>query len=78
VSLAPDLRPSVLSGRSPLQLALLLGPLLALGFAAGVLRGLSRRAGQAERRRRLLTAGWVALLFAGVPLWLFLATALRL
>jgi len=65
-------------GRSPLLLALLLGPLLVLGFAAGVLRGLARRPGLPERRRRVLTAAWVALLFAGVPLWLFLAAALQL
>lgn len=56
---------------------LLFGPLLALGFAAGAVRGLSRREGP-PGRRRALQALWVLLLFAGVPLWLVLAAVLRI
>ncbi len=68
----------MLAGRSPLQLAALVLPLLALGFAAGALRALARRPGVPERRRRTLVAAWVAVLFGGVPLWLFLAATMRL
>jgi hypothetical protein len=66
------------SGRSPLQLAILLGPLLVLGFGAGALRALAQRPGIPHRRRRALSAAWVLLLLCGAPLWLFLAAALRL
>jgi hypothetical protein len=55
---------------------LLLGPLLVLGFAAGVLRALSLRPGVPPARRRALNAAWVLLLLAGGPAWLFLAAAL--
>ncbi len=55
----------------------LLAPLFALAFAAGALRAAGLR--QADpRRRRLLQFLWVALLFAGTPLWLFAAATLRL
>lgn len=60
------------------RLAALLGPLLALGFAAGALRALALRPDVAPRRRRALQALWVLLLLAGAPLWLVLAAALRL
>lgn len=62
----------------PASLALLLGPLLLLGFAAGALRALARRPGLAPGRRRALQAGWVLLLLAGAPVWLLLAAALRI
>jgi hypothetical protein len=58
--------------------ALLYGPLLLLGFAAGALRALAHRPGAPPRRRRTLQASWVLLLLVGAPLWLFLAAALRL
>ena len=62
----------------PAGLALLFGPLLLLGFAAGVLRALARRPDLAPRRRRALQAGWVLLLLVGGPLWLVLAALLRI
>jgi hypothetical protein len=63
----------------PLQrLLLLLGPLLALGFAAGALRAVALRPGVAPRRRRGLQAAWVLLLLFGAPLWLVLAALLRI
>lgn len=58
------------------SLLLLLGPLLAIGFAAGALRALAQRPGAGPRRRRALQAAWVALLLAGAPLWLVLAAVL--
>jgi hypothetical protein len=57
-------------------IALLYGPLLALGFAAGAIRALALRPGLAERRRRVLSALWVSLLLLGVPAWIVLATAI--
>jgi hypothetical protein len=60
----------------PLRLSLLLAPLLAVGAAAGVLRGLAQRAPDGSRRRRTLSAGWVLLLLAATPLWLILAAVL--
>jgi hypothetical protein len=57
--------------------ALLLGPLLVLGFGAGLLRALARRPGLDPRRRRTLQAAWVLLLLAGAPAWLVLAAVLR-
>jgi hypothetical protein len=57
--------------------ALLLGPLLLLGFAAGVVRALARRPGQPPRRTRTLQAAWVLLLLVGAPAWLVLAAVLR-
>jgi hypothetical protein len=62
----------------PAGLALLLGPLLLLGFAAGVLRALARRPDLAPGRRRALQAGWVLLLLVGGPVWLVLAAVLRI
>jgi hypothetical protein len=66
------------SGRSPLQLLLFLGPLFLVGFGAGGLRALALRPRTSPRRRRALTATWIALLLAGGPLWLFLAATLGL
>lgn len=60
------------------QLLLLLAPVLLLGFAAGALRALTLRPGLDPRRRRALQAAWIALLLAGVPLWLVLAAVLRI
>lgn len=62
----------------PASLALLLGPLLLLGFAAGVLRALAARPGVTPGRGRALRAAWVLLLLAGAPLWLILAAVLRI
>jgi hypothetical protein len=62
----------------PVPVALLFGPLLVLGFAAGVLRALARRTGVEPRRRRALQAAWVLLLLVGGPLWLVLAAVLRI
>jgi hypothetical protein len=58
--------------------ALLWGPLLLVGFAAGVLRALGRRPDLPPARRRALQAAWVLLLLAGAPLWLVLAAVLRI
>ena len=52
------------------------GPLALLGFGAGAIRALALRPGQPERRRRALSALWVALLLVGVPAWIVVATAL--
>ena len=64
--------------RSPALLVAVLLPLLVLGFAAGALRALAARDGLTPRRRRALQAAWVLTLLVGAPLWLILATALRL
>jgi hypothetical protein len=64
--------------RTPASLLLFFAPLLAIGFAAGALRALSRSPALPPRRRRALQASWVLLLLAGTPLWLLLAAALRL
>jgi hypothetical protein len=61
---------------SPAALLALAGPLFLLGFGAGALRALARRPDLPDRRRRLLQAGWVALLLAGTPAWLVLAAVL--
>jgi len=58
--------------------ALLLGPLLLLGFAAGAVRALARRPGLAPARRRRLQLAWVLVLLLGAPLWLVLAAMLRI
>jgi hypothetical protein len=58
--------------------AALFGPLLLLGFAAGILRALALRPGVDAVRRRRLQAAWVLLLLAGAPAWLVLAAVLRL
>ncbi len=57
--------------------ALLLGPLLLLGFTAGVVRALAQRPGLALPSRRRLQAAWVLLLLLGAPAWLVLAAVLR-
>ena len=57
--------------------ALLFGPLLLLGFAAGVVRALAQRPDQPPGRRRRLHAAWVLMLLVGTPLWLVLAAVLR-
>ncbi len=58
--------------------ALLLGPLLLLGFAAGAVRALAQRPGLSPRGRRRLQVAWVLVLLAGAPLWLVLAALLRI
>ncbi len=58
--------------------AVLLGPLLLLGFAAGIVRALAQRPGLEPRRRRRLQAAWVLLLLVGAPVWLVLAAVLRI
>jgi hypothetical protein len=58
--------------------ALLLGPLLLLGFAAGVVRALAQRPGLAPASRRRLQLAWVLVLLVGAPLWLVLAAVLRI
>lgn len=60
----------------PRNLALLLGPLLVLGFVAGAIRALARRPGLAPSRRRMLEIGWVLLLLLGAPVWLVFAVVL--
>jgi hypothetical protein len=60
----------------PGRLALLLGPLLVLGFVAGVVRAIAQRPGLAPSRRRVLEIGWVLLLMVGAPLWLVLAVVI--
>jgi hypothetical protein len=60
------------------KLLLVLGPLIAVGFVAGVLRAVAQRAGLSSRRRRGLQAAWVLLLLVGAPLWLVLAAVLRI
>ncbi len=58
--------------------AVLLGPLLVLGFAAGIVRALAQRPGVDPRHRRRLQAAWVLLLLVGAPVWLVLAAVLRI
>ncbi len=60
----------------PRNLALLLAPLLVLGFVAGAMRAVARRPGVAPRWRRTLEIGWVLLLLLGAPLWLVFAVVL--
>ncbi len=60
----------------PGRVALLLGPLLVLGFVAGVIRALAQRPGLAPRRRRILEVAWVLLLLVGAPIWLVFAVVL--
>ncbi len=45
--------------------AVLLGPLLVLGFVAGAMRAFARRPGVPPRRQRILEIAWVLLLLAG-------------
>jgi hypothetical protein len=58
--------------------ALALGPLLLVGFAAGVVRALAQRPDLAPGRRRRLQLAWVLMLLVGAPVWLVLATVLRI
>ncbi len=58
------------------NLALLLGPLVVLGFVAGAVRAYAQRPGLSPRRRRILDVAWVLLLLAGAPIWLVFAVAL--
>ena len=60
----------------PGRVALLLGPLLVLGFVAGVIRALAQRPGLAPPRRRMLGIAWVLLLMLGAPIWLVLAVVI--
>ena len=58
------------------RVALLLGPLLVLGFLAGVVRALAQRPGLAPPARRRLEVAWVLLLLVGAPIWLVLAVVI--
>ncbi len=60
----------------PRNLALLLAPLLVLGFVAGAMRAVARRPGVAPRWRRSLEIGWVLLLLVAAPVWLVLAVVI--
>ncbi len=60
------------------RLALLYGPLLVLGFAAGTLWALSHRPGIPPRARRIYAALWIVTLLAGAPLWLLFAATVGL
>jgi hypothetical protein len=61
-----------------LRLLLLAVPLFLIAFGAGAVRVLAQREPPGTRRRRALTATWVLLLLAAVPLWLVAAAVLRL
>ncbi len=67
-----------MTGSGAVHQLLLFGPLLVVGFAAGLLRALARHPGLPEKRRRLFGALWVVTLLVGAPLWLFLAVTLGL
>ncbi|HEX9052465.1 MAG TPA: hypothetical protein VF841_18205 [Anaeromyxobacter sp.] len=58
------------------RVALLLGPLLAIGFLAGVVRALAQRPGVSPDRRRRLEIVWVLMLLVGAPIWLVLAVVI--
>jgi hypothetical protein len=58
--------------------AVVLGPLLLLGFAAGVVRALAQRPDLAPAGRRRLQIAWVLLLLVGAPVWLVLSAVLRI
>jgi hypothetical protein len=68
----------VFRGPTPGELVALYAPVLLIAFAAGGVRVYARRTELPEKRRRFLQALWVALLLVGIPLWLVLATVLRL
>ncbi len=61
---------------APGRVALLLGPLLVLGFVAGVIRAFAQRPGLAPPTRRVLGIAWVLLLMLGAPIWLVLAVVI--
>ncbi len=58
--------------------ALVLGPLLVVGFAAGAVRALAQRPALPPPRRRRLQVAWVLMLLVGAPAWLVLAAVLRI
>ncbi len=58
------------------NLALLLGPLLVIGFLAGVVRALANRPGVPDVRRKRLEAVWILMLFVGAPIWLVFAVVI--
>ncbi len=60
----------------PSKVALLLGPLLVLGFVAGVVRALAQRPGVSPAGRRRLEIAWVLLLLLGAPVWLVFAVVI--
>ncbi len=55
------------------NVALLLGPLLVIGFVAGVGRALAQRPGVSATGRRRLEIAWVLILLVAAPVWLVLA-----
>lgn len=55
------------------RLAILYGPLVVVGFAAGALWALSQRPGLPPRVRRICSVLWIATLLVGAPLWLLMA-----
>jgi hypothetical protein len=57
------------------QIAVAILPLFVLGYGAGALRAVALRS-TAATRRKIFTVAWIGLLFAGPPLWLFLAANL--
>ncbi len=63
--------PLALSGAA--RLAVLYGPLILVGFAAGALFALSHRPGLSPHARRACSVLWVLTLLAGAPLWLLFA-----
>ena len=67
-----------MSLRSLPSLLVLLVPLFVIGFGAGALRALAGRPDLPARRRRALQAAWVLALLVGAPIWLVLASVLRL
>ncbi|HEY6105440.1 MAG TPA: hypothetical protein VIV59_05635 [Anaeromyxobacteraceae bacterium] len=62
----------------PARLAILYGPLLLVGFAAGTLWALSHRPGLPPRTRRICSVLWIVTLLAGAPLWLLFAATVGL
>ncbi len=62
----------------PSRAVVVLGPLLLLGFAAGVVRALAQRPDLGPGGRRRLQIAWVLMLLVGAPVWLVLAAVLRI
>ncbi len=54
------------------QIAIAILPLFVLGYGAGAVRAFALRSASSAQRK-VFTVGWIALLFAGPPLWLFFA-----
>ena len=69
---------ALLAASGAARLALLYGPLLLLGFAAGTLWALSHRPGLPARSRRICSVLWIVTLLAGAPLWLLFAATVGL